>query len=179
MRLLRLATLLAAASIFIAAPASAQSTARDATREKVRQVLETAGARSDVNVAFPPEHERSVQLHRLDDREHGERRLDGGAGQHHEVRYDRLPGVSALQEGLHQPRPRERRERFARKLLLFTEQNYMYWGADEMGDVFSGFTISLESGFPQEVMVIVLRSIKSSDECVGELRPFIDGSKGI
>ena len=68
---------------------------------------------------------------------------------------------------------------FARKLLLFTEQNYMYWGADEMGDVFSGFTISLESGFPQEVMVIVLRSIKSSDECVGELRPFIDGSKGI
>jgi hypothetical protein len=52
----------------------------------------------------------------------------------------------------------------------------LFWGADETGDVFTGYTFSLESGFPDEAVKIVLRSIVNSDKFIGELRPFIDGS---
>jgi hypothetical protein len=62
------------------------------------------------------------------------------------------------------------------KLLSFTDQNFLFWGADETNDVFSGYTVTLESGYPEEAIRIVLRSIPNTDRFVGELRPFIDGS---
>ena len=51
MRLIRIVLVLLAALVLGSPPASAQSD-RDATREKLRQVLTTAGQRSDVNVTF-------------------------------------------------------------------------------------------------------------------------------
>jgi hypothetical protein len=65
-----------------------------------------------------------------------------------------------------------------RKLLWFSDDNFLFWGADDTSDVFSGYTITLESGFPQDAIVIVLRSIRNTDKFVGELRPFIDGTTG-
>ena len=47
---------------------------------------------------------------------------------------------------------------------------------DETGDIFTGYTFTLESGFPDEAIKIVLRSIVNSDKFVGEMSPFIDGS---
>ncbi len=63
-----------------------------------------------------------------------------------------------------------------RLLLRLSDRAFLYWGADSSGDIFTGYTFTLESGFPEEAIKIVLRSIVNSDKFVGEMRPFIDGS---
>jgi hypothetical protein len=63
-----------------------------------------------------------------------------------------------------------------RQLVQFNQKTFLFWGADDTGDVFTGYTFTLESGFPDEAIKIVLSSIKNSDQFVGELRPSIDGS---
>lgn len=63
-----------------------------------------------------------------------------------------------------------------RKLVQLNDTTFLFWGADESGDVFTGYTFTLESGFLDKAIEIVLSSIKNSDQFVGELRPSIDGS---
>jgi hypothetical protein len=63
-----------------------------------------------------------------------------------------------------------------RQMALLTHKNFLFWGADETGDIFAGYTITLESGFPDKAIDIVLYSIKPLDGYFGELRPNIDGS---
>ncbi len=63
-----------------------------------------------------------------------------------------------------------------RQLLRLSDRAFLFWGADEAGDIFTGYTFTLESGFPEESIRIVLRSIVNSDKFIGELRPAIDGS---
>jgi hypothetical protein len=59
-------------------------------------------------------------------------------------------------------------------LLRLSDRAFLFWGADESGDIFTGYTFTLESGFPEEAIRIVLRSIVNSDKFVGEMRPFLD-----
>lgn len=61
-----------------------------------------------------------------------------------------------------------------RLLLRLSDSAFLFWGADEAGDIFTGYTFTLESGFPEEAISIVLRSIVNSDKFVGEMRPFLD-----
>jgi hypothetical protein len=63
-----------------------------------------------------------------------------------------------------------------RKLVQLNESTFLFWGADDTGDVFTGYTFTLESGFPDEAIKIVLSSIKNSDQFVGQMRPSIDGT---
>jgi len=63
-----------------------------------------------------------------------------------------------------------------RKIAQLNDSTFLFWGADESGDVFTGYTFTLESGFPDKAIEIVLSSIKNSDQFVGEMRPSIDGS---
>lgn len=63
-----------------------------------------------------------------------------------------------------------------RKMLRLSDKNFLYWGADESGDIFTGYTFTLESGFPDEAIRIVLVSIANTDKFIGEMRPAIDGS---
>jgi hypothetical protein len=63
-----------------------------------------------------------------------------------------------------------------RLLLRLSDRAFLFWGADEAGDVFTGYTFTLESGFPEEAIKVVLRSIVNSDKFIGEMRPFLDGS---
>lgn len=65
-----------------------------------------------------------------------------------------------------------------RTMLLFTDHNFLYWGIDDEEDAFCGYTFTLESGFPAEAIETVLRSIRNTDQFVGRLRPYIDGSVG-
>jgi hypothetical protein len=61
-----------------------------------------------------------------------------------------------------------------RKMLRFSDQNFLFWGADASLDIFAGFTVTLESGFPEDAIKIVLQSIPLLDGDVGELEAFID-----
>jgi hypothetical protein len=61
-----------------------------------------------------------------------------------------------------------------RKLLNLSDHNFLFWGADDAGDVFAGYTFTLESGFPDKAIEIVLYSIGPLDQYVGQMRPFID-----
>jgi hypothetical protein len=65
-----------------------------------------------------------------------------------------------------------------RQLVQFNDSNFLYWGADKDGDVFTGYMFTLESGFPDEAIKIVLASIAGTDQYVGALRPAIDGTTG-
>ncbi|HEV2827702.1 MAG TPA: hypothetical protein VGW76_08850 [Pyrinomonadaceae bacterium] len=66
-----------------------------------------------------------------------------------------------------------------RLLLRLSDRAFLFWGADETGDIFTGYTFTLESGFPDEAIKIVLRSIVNSDKFIGEMRPFIDGTTAV
>lgn len=61
-----------------------------------------------------------------------------------------------------------------RLLLRLNDRAFLFWGVDESGDVFTGYTFTLESGFPEEAIRIVLRSIVYSDKFIGEMRPFLE-----
>ncbi len=61
-----------------------------------------------------------------------------------------------------------------RLLLRLSDRAFLFWGMDQTGDVFTGYTFTLESGFPEAAIGIVLRSIEFSDKFVGEMRPFIE-----
>ena len=66
-----------------------------------------------------------------------------------------------------------------RKIVQLNDSTFLFWGADDSGDVFTGYTFTLESGFPDKAIEIVLSSIRNSDQFVGELRPSIDGSNAV
>ncbi len=63
-----------------------------------------------------------------------------------------------------------------RQLLRFCDTNFLFWGADNSLDVFAGYTVTLESGYPEEAIHVVLTSITALDKFVGEMRPSIDGT---
>ncbi len=62
------------------------------------------------------------------------------------------------------------------QLLYFNQTNFLFWGIDDAKDVFSGYTITLESGFPKEAIIVVLSSIHNTDGFVGKLKPFLDNA---
>jgi hypothetical protein len=62
-----------------------------------------------------------------------------------------------------------------RKLLGWGDTNFMYWGADSSGDIFAAYNFTLESGYPDNAMKVILYSIKPLDQYVGEMRPYVDG----
>jgi hypothetical protein len=47
---------------------------------------------------------------------------------------------------------------------------------DDTRDILAGYTFTLESGFPDKAIEIVLYSIDPLDPYVGEMRPFVDGT---
>jgi hypothetical protein len=63
-----------------------------------------------------------------------------------------------------------------RQLLRLSDSAFLFWGADPSGDIFTGYTFTLESGFPEESIKIVLKSIVNSDKFIGEMKPMIDGT---
>lgn len=60
---------------------------------------------------------------------------------------------------------------FMQRLLQLSDKDFFFWAADEDKDVFAGFTFTLESGFPEEAIKVVIRSIPLLDRDIGELEP--------
>ena len=122
------------------------------------------------------EFEVAVCFYRDDERGADERGVDGDRDHGHFERYDRLPHLSAYKGGYINIDKARNSTQLLRKLLQLNESTFLFWGADDTGDVFTGYTFTLESGFPDEAIKIVLSSIRNSDQFVGELRPSIDGT---
>jgi hypothetical protein len=178
MRLIRIVFVLLAALVLGSPPASAQSD-RDATREKLRQVLTEAGQRDDVNVTFRqstknPYNFVGSMTAGLKNAESLEIVVSVTKSDtigfriypHYNGGYINL-GKARDQNGL------------MRRLLYYSDQNFLFWGADDTADVFCAYTVTLESGFPSDAIVVVLRSVHNTDKYVGELRPFVDGTTGV
>jgi hypothetical protein len=60
-----------------------------------------------------------------------------------------------------------------KQMAHFTGDNFMSWGADKDGDVFARYVITLESGFPDEAMKVVLYSIAPNDLFAQQLNYFM------
>lgn len=179
---IRFAILLAGASLAIGSalvPAAAVAqdaadSARDATRDQLGALLATAGARSDVNIAF---HQSTKNPYNF---------VGGATGL---TNSDLLEVVISVTKSntigfriyphyhggyINLARAKDRAG-LMHKLLEYSDTNFLFFGADDTDDVFAGYTITLESGFPAEALTIVLRSLRNQDKYVGEMRPLIDG----
>ncbi|HEX8160454.1 MAG TPA: hypothetical protein VF538_01035 [Pyrinomonadaceae bacterium] len=180
--ILCIAALAALAPLNIAAPAprpaqaADKQAARDATRERLRKLLETAGPRKDVGVAFRQSTKQPYNF--VGVMETGLTNCNGieiivsvTADETIGLRFfphykDGYVNIDKAKNGVG----------LMRKLLQLSSDEFFYYGADTGGDVFAGYTFTLESGFPEEALTVVLRSIRHTDQIVGELRPLIDGS---
>ncbi|MEO8378812.1 MAG: hypothetical protein ABI779_04030, partial [Acidobacteriota bacterium] len=177
MRLHRVLTL-ALLTTLAATAAFAQeenSKARDENRESVRRVLASAGKLSDVDATFRQSTKEPYNfVATMTD-------LANSESLEVVVRVSSTDTISLriyphYKNGYINVGKLKNANALMRKLLNYNDTNFLFWGADEEGDIFSAYSFTMESGFPEEAMVIVLRSVRSTDRFVGELRPFIDGS---
>ncbi len=177
MRLVRVVMVLFAL-LLVGSPAYAQQSQRDATREKVRQVLDMAGPRSDVNVAF---RQSTKNPYNFVGSMTGLRNADSleivvSVTKTDTIGFRIYPHYKSAYINLGRARDTNG---LMRKLLYYSDQNFLFWGADDSADIFCGYTVTLESGFPQDAVVVILRSIRNTDKFVGELRPFVDGTSPV
>ncbi len=180
-RMLVIGAFLASALLLGGAPARAQTpqekeAARVATREKLRQLLTTAGPKRGINITFRQSEKQpfnflgvkrdgltnaesfEVVVGVSNDETIGFRIYPHYKGGY--INVDKAKNISGLM----------------RKLLNLSDTNFLFWGADETGDVFAGYTFTLESGFPDRAIEVVLYSIAPLDKFVGQLRPLVDGT---
>jgi hypothetical protein len=173
---MRVHAALAVLFLAFASIASAQDSPRDVTREKLRVALEAAGKLSDVKTTFRTgEKEPYNFLATISDGlQHAEsleivirvtpnETISFRVYPHYKDNYINVEKVKDRAGLMH-------------AMLLFSERNFLFWGVDEAGDAFSGYTITLESGFPPEAVETVVRSIRNTDAFVGKLLPYINGT---
>jgi hypothetical protein len=159
-----------------AAAQTQNSATRDATREKLRTLLATAGARRDVGVSFRQSEKNPYNF--IGVMRDGLTNCDSleiviGVSNNDTIGFRVYPHYNGSYVNIDKAK---NGPGLMRMLLGMSDENFLFWGADTSGDVFSGYTVTLESGFPEEAIVIVLRSIKNTDGFVGKMRPVIDGS---
>ena len=173
-----LALALAASLNAAAAPQTAQDkdAARVATRERLRKLLEVAGQEKGINIPFRQSDKQpfnfiGVKRDGLTNADFFEivivvskdETISFAVYPHY---HDGYINIDKVKNGAG----------LTRQLLNFNAHNFLYWGADDSGDIFAGYTFTLESGFPEEAIRIVLYSIKPLDQFVGQMRPFVDGT---
>ena len=61
-----------------------------------------------------------------------------------------------------------------RWVLRDSYRSFFFWGVDDDLDVFAGYEFTLEDGFPEEAIKVVIRSVPLIDGSVGEMRYFIE-----
>jgi hypothetical protein len=153
-------------------PTSQETATRDATREKLRTLLDATGPK--INVAFKQSEKQpynfvgimSTGLTNADSFEivvsvSGQDTIHFRIYPHYKGAYlnvDKASNGAALM----------------RQMLRFSDKNFLYWGADDTFDIFAGYNFTLESGFPDASIRVVLNSIAKLDQFVGEMKPSID-----
>ena len=167
--------LLATAGASLAQSAQEKEANRVATREKLRALLASAGPKKGIEIAFRQSEKQpfnfvAVKRGSFSNAEGFE--IVVGVSNDETIGFRLYPyykggyiNVDKARNGLG----------LMRKLLNLSDHNFLFWGADDTGDVFAGYTFTLENGFPDKSLEIVLYSIAPLDQYVGQMRPFIDG----
>lgn len=147
---------------------------RDATREELRAILASAGPRDDVGIAFRQSTKNpynfvgsATGLTNSDSLE-----VVVSVTEYKTVSFRVYPHYHGGYINLGRAKDRAG---LMHKLLQYNDANFLFFGADDTDDVFAGYTFKLESGFPNEAVLIVLRSLRNQDKFVGETRPLVDG----
>ncbi|MFL6335167.1 MAG: hypothetical protein ACJ754_17790 [Pyrinomonadaceae bacterium] len=167
---------LACAGAVSAQTAAEREAARVATREKLRQLLATSGPKKGIEIAFKQSDKNPFNFVAV--KRGGLTYAEGfeivvGVSNDDTIGFRVYPYYKGSYINLDKAR---NGPGLMRKLLNLSNSNFLFWGADDTGDVFSGYTFTLESGFPDRAIEVVLYSIGPLDKYIGELRPFIDGS---
>jgi hypothetical protein len=156
------------------APTPQQTSTRDATREKLRAILDAVGPK--INTSFRQSDKQAYNfvgvmktgLKNADALEiiisvSGEDTLHFRIFPHYHDAYLNIDKVRSS-DGL------------LRQMVRLSDKNFLFWGADNSGDIFAGYNFTLESGFPDASIRVVLNSIAKLDEYVGQMRSSIDES---
>jgi hypothetical protein len=154
------------------APTPQETASRDATREKLRTLLNSEGPK--INVAFRQSDKQpynfvgimSTGLTNADSFEvvvsvSDQDTIHFRIYPHYKGAYlnlDKVANSTALM----------------RQMLRYGDKNFLFWGADDTFDIFAGYNFTLESGFPDASIRIVLSSVKNLDKYVGEMKSSID-----
>lgn len=167
---------LALSLVVFASPLLAQS--REATREKLRAALKAASTLADVRATFRQSEKEPFNF--TGTIEDGLKNAESleivvRVTEHETINFRIYPHYN---DGYINIDKAKDSAGLMRTMLLFTDHNFLYWGIDDEEDAFCGYTFTLESGFPAEAIETVLRSIRNTDQFVGRLRPYIDGSVG-
>jgi hypothetical protein len=170
-RLLVCAVILAAASAVFSQEPDA---ARDKTRERLNALLQRVGP--DMNVSFKPSSKSQFVFTGV--MREGLKNVDQleiviSVTTKDTIGFRVFPHYKGAYINIDKAR---NPTQLLRKLAQLNDSTFLFWGADESGDVFTGYTFTLESGFPDKAIEIVLSSIRNSDQFVGEMRSAIDGS---
>ncbi|HEY8185941.1 MAG TPA: hypothetical protein VIF64_07715 [Pyrinomonadaceae bacterium] len=149
---------------------------RAATRDKLRVMLEAAGPKRGINISFRQSEKNPFNFVGV--------KRDGLT---HEDFFEVVVGVSKDNTVVFKIYPHSKGSYLnvdkakdsaglTRLLLNLNSHNFLYWAADDSKDICAMFMITLESGFPDKAMEVVLYSIAPLDQYVGQMLHFVDGS---
>lgn len=149
-----------------------QQTSRDNTREKLRAVLNDVGPK--INVAFRQSDKQpynfvgilSTGLTNADSFE-----IVISVGDQDTIHFRIFPKYKGAYVNVDKA---ANSSALLRQMVRFSDKNFLYWGADESFDVFAGYNFTLESGFPEASIRVVLNSIKNLDQFIGEMKSSLD-----
>jgi len=163
----------------LAVPAAAQSSndQRAATRERLRTFLATNGPRHDVNIEFRQSDKNpwnfvgvargltNSDLLEVVVQVSENNTLAVVVYPHYHGGYINV-GKARDPSGL------------MHKLLNLNDHNFFYWGADDTDDIFACYNFTLESGFPDQSLLVALTSIRAQDQFIAGMAPYIGGTGG-
>ena len=178
MKSLMIVTLVLLATMCVAAQTPAdKAAAREATVEKLRQLLATSGPKKGITTDFKQSDKNrfnfvGVKRDGLVNTDYLEVVIGVSDDQTIGFRiYPHLKNGGYINVG-----KAKDPNGLMRFLLRQSDTNFLYWGIDATEDLFAGYTFTLESGFPDKAIEIVLYSIAPLDGFVGQMRPFVDGT---
>ena len=154
------------------APTSQQTASRDATREKLRALLNAEGPK--IKVDFKQSDKNAYNFVGL--LKTGLTNADSfeiviGVSTDETIGFRIYPHYKGAYLNVNKA---SNSTALMRQMLRLNDKNFLFWGADDTFDIFAGYTFTLESGFPDAAIRVVLNSIKNLDQYVGEMKSSID-----
>ena len=154
------------------APTSREQATRDATREKLRTLL--AGEGPKINATFRQSDKQPYNFVGI--MSTGLTNADGfeiviSVTANETIGFRIFPHYKGAYVNVDKVRDSAG---LMRQMVRLNDKNFLYWGADHTFDIFAGYTFTLESGFPDAAIRVVLNSIKNLDQYVGEMKSSID-----